>query len=180
MDNKFEIAKITEDLRKSDFILNCRLPMGYTCGYPTLKIENDTLCLVVPFLRYKVTGQVDKTLVFPIRYIVTLTLPELSIAGFEDLSLNPSFAKVNFNKPIGFFRHESVKQYSKKEYFEKKQELFDLYDKMAGAILYGSEYTAEDDSLFYQLLNILLEPSLRPIYKAIDFDFYNKYLSTEQ
>lgn len=176
MAEKINIEEILNEIRAGGFILNCKLPMGYTCGFPTLKINNGTLCLIIPFLKYKVTGETDKTLVFPIRYKVTVSLPDKRIVGFEDLSLNDIFARIDFNKPIGYFRHESVKKYSRKEYFKKKKELFSMYSKMAEAIVFGSEYTDDDDNEFFELLNIMLEPSQRRIYKVLDSDFYNKYL----
>ena len=176
MAEKINIEEILKEIRTGDFILNCKLPMGYTCGYPTLKIQNGTLCLVIPFLKYKVTGKQDKTLVYPIRYTVTVSLPNNRIVGFEDLCMNPVFANVDFNNAIGYFRHESVKKYNRKEYFEKKKELFSLYSKMAQAIIFGSDYTEDDDNEFFELLNIMLEPSQRKIYKVLDLDFYNKYL----
>ena len=178
--SEINIKRIIDDIRSGDFVINCNMPMGYSAGYPTLKIQNNQLCLLIPFLRYKITGEPDKTLVFPIRFVVTVALPNLRIVGFDDLSVHPAFKKVNFNRPIGLFRHESVKRFSKKEYFAKKDELFSLYDKMASAILYGDTFTSNDDEAFIRLINIMLEPSLRPIYKAIDPEFYNNYLNIQE
>lgn len=178
--SEINIKKIIDDIRTGDFVINCNMPMGYTAGYPTLKINNNKLCLAIPFLKFKITGKPDKTLVYPIRYVVTVKLPEMRIVGFTDLSVHPAFSKVNFDRPIGVFRHESVKQLSKKEYFAKKDELFALYGKMASAVLFGDEFTSEDDEAFVRLINIMLEPSLRPIYKAIDKDFYDNYLNVRE
>ena len=40
----------------------------------------------------------------------------------------------------------------------------------------GKEYSSNDEIKFRSLLNTILEPSLRPFYKAIDKDFENKYI----
>ena len=176
MSVELNMSELYRELKTNDFVLNCRLPMGYTAGYPVLAVKNDRLCMTVPFLKYKMTGKVDKTLVYPIRYLITMTLPERSIVGFEDLSVNPVFAKVDFERPIGYFRHEAVKSMTKAQYNDSRALLFSMYDKIIDTVLYDSDYTLEDDERFRELLVIMLEPSLRPIYRVIDKDFYNKYL----
>ena len=180
MDNKFNTAEMIEKIRKSNFVHYCGMPMGYTAGYPLLSIRNERLCLIIPFLKYKVTGVVDKTLVYPIRYIITISINNGSVAGFEDLSYRRAFTEVDFNKPVGYFRHDSIKNMNKKEYMEKKNELLSMYDKMAAAVMGNGEFTEEDDLAFYELLNKMLEPSLKEEYKFLDADFYGKYLSDEE
>ncbi|MGN0551029.1 MAG: hypothetical protein ACI4I4_04210 [Acutalibacteraceae bacterium] len=175
MKKTINTANIIKEVNTSQFLLNCKLPLGYVNGYPIIQIRNDRLCMLIPYLKFKTTGEVDKTLVYPIRYTATLSLPDKKFIGFEDLAFNPAFRKIDFNKAIGFFRHDSIKQYSKPEYREKRAELLSMYDKAEGAILYGEEYTDDDFESFRELLNIMLEPSLKPIYKALDADFYNTY-----
>ena len=60
------------------------IPMGYVPGIPMLTIKNDCLIAIVPFLRYKTTGEKDRTLVFPIRYVLEYSLPELTLVKFAD------------------------------------------------------------------------------------------------
>ena len=153
--------------------------MGYVDALPILQIKNSTLCLVIPFLKYKVTGQVDKTLVYPIKYTVTVSLHDGRIINFEDLSVNPAFENVDFDAPIGTFRHDSVKHLDKHTFREEKDKLYKMYDRMIDAILNGSDYGNEEDEEFMDEINMMLEPSLKPIYKILDSDFYNKYLSEE-
>lgn len=177
MENKICIKDILNGLKTDEFVLNSRLPSGYGYGYPILQVRNDYLCMVVPYLRYKTTGVVDRTLVFPIRNTFTISLPDKRFIGFEDLRYNPRFAKVDFSMPIGLFRHESIKNLSKKEYEAKREELYAQYDKLINALLFDGEYSEEDGESMKQLLKLLVEPSLYPIYKALDADFYNKYLA---
>ncbi len=172
----FDTNQFMKEFTTSDFYLNCGIPMGYSAGIPMLVQKNSTLCLQIPFLKYKVTGEVDKTLVFPIRYIITVSLPDKKCIGFEDLKYNSAFRKVDFNAPIGFFRHDAIKTYSRSEYKAKKAELFSMYDKRISSILSDSEYTKEDARVFSDLLNIMLEPSLKPIYKLLANSFYTKHL----
>ena len=171
------VENIIKNIKTSEFTLNCKMPMGYSSALPILQIRNDCLCLTIPYLKYKVTGVVDKTLVFPIRYTITVELPENNVIGFSDLSFNKSFGKVDFNKPIGYFRHESIKDLDKNEYKAKRAELLALYSKLADSLLYGTEFTEEDNTQMKALLQLLVEPSLYPIYRVLDRDFYNRFLA---
>ena len=170
------LKQIIKNLKNRPELSGAGIPLEYNAGYPIMFIRNSKLCVLVPFLKYKITGIVDQTLVYPVKYTVTLVLPECKVCAFENLVVNSQFEKVDFSKPIGFFRHESVKQFTKSEYEMKRDELFGMYDKMIQALIYGGEYSDEDDEAFRNLLNILIEPSLKPIYKTLDRDFYDKYL----
>ena len=174
---KIDIKQIIKNTLRSDFYMNSGVYLGYMDGLPMLQVVNGKLCMLIPLLKYKITGEVDKTLVYPIRYTFRVTLPDGKIVGYEECSVNPAFAEVDFEKPIGFFRHESVKQYTKQQFMEEKDKLYGMYGKMAGAILYGTPYSEEEDEAFKTLLNIILEPSLKPIYEVLDKDFYEKYLA---
>ena len=64
--------------------LQAVIPMGYTPGLPMLNIRQDNLCVEIPFLRYKVTGEKDRTLVYPVRYVATYLVPEMQMIRFTD------------------------------------------------------------------------------------------------
>ncbi|MCH5185011.1 MAG: hypothetical protein J1F64_02685 [Oscillospiraceae bacterium] len=171
------IEQIKNNLKTNDFLLNCKIPMGYSQGLPVLMIKNDCLCVTFPYLKYKITGKVDKTLVFPLRYGITLEIPTEKIVCFEDYEYREEFRNIDFDKPIGFFRHEALKGYDKKQYNECRMKLMNEYDKAINAILGNTGYTPSDEKQMRELLQLLTEPSLLPMYKAIDSDFYNKYLA---
>lgn len=176
MENKMSIQNIIRNFKTSDFMLSCQLPMGYVAGYPVLQIKNGSLCLLIPFLKYKGTGKVDKTLVYPIRYTVCMELPEEKVVSYSDLAYAKCFEKVDFTRPIGLFRHESIKNLNKAQYKEKRTELYDMYDKLAESLVYGAEFTQEDDEKMKELLRMMIEPSQYQIYRVLDQEFYNKYL----
>ena len=172
-----DILQIIKSTGKSPLGTNSGIPLEYVYGLPVFTVRNSRLCMIIPFLKYKVTGQVDKTLVYPIRYTITVLLPEGRVVGYEDLTCNSAYGKVDFTKPVGFFRHEAVKSWTKGEYKSKKKELLAMYGKIADSILYGAVYSPEEDAAFKKLLNTIIEPSLLPVYKELDEDFYNKYLA---
>lgn len=171
------LKDIIKNFKVETFYLSSNIPMEYTIGLPILRIRNERLCLLLPFLKYKITGTVDKTLVYPIKYVFEVTLPDMKCVGYQDLSVDPKYCRVDFAKPIGFFRHEAIKNYSQSEYNELRDKLFAMYDKMIASLLEGTEYTEEDDKKFEELLKTMIEPSLKPIYKALDEDFFYKYLN---
>lgn len=176
MNNRFSTKDFLKSVKQTPFLMAC-LPLEYSYGLPTLCVLNDTLCMKVPFLRYKITGVVDKTLVYPIKYVATFILPERIAAGFEDLTINPAYAKVDFNTPAGTFRHKAIRDLDKRHYNELRDKLYAHYDKIINALVYGDDYDVANDETFKQLLQRLIEPSLLPFYSLIDGDFYNKYLS---
>ncbi len=177
MENIMSIKKVIKNLKTSDFVLNCKMPMGYSAGYPILQIHNEHLCMMIPYLKFKSTGIVDKTLVYPVRFTVTVELPEIKPVKFVDLKYEPSFGKIDFSKPIGYFRHEAIKKYGKKEYFTLQNELNSCYDKLIAYLLYDSDYSEQDEQHMKSLLRLLIEPSQLPIYRMLDQDFYLKFLS---
>lgn len=176
MEKKTDIKKILKTMKTSPFVLGCGMEPGVGQGLPVLTVRGGRLCLMVPYLKYKKTGKPDATLVYPIMYTVTVTLPESAPVSFEDLRFESAFRLVDFTKPIGTFRHDAIKKYSKDEYFAMKDELLELYGRTADMLLYGDEYSERDDRRMRELLRLLTEPSLKPIYAVLDRDFFEKYM----
>lgn len=177
MNNRFSTETLIKKLKTNAFILNSSMPMGYVPGLPILCILNGNLCMKVPFLKYKVTGEVDKTFVYPTRYVATVTVPEGQVVSFEDLAMTEAFAHVVFSDPIGMFRHEAIKSLDKPAYNSLRSSLYGEYDKIVEGLANGQPYSANDENNFKKLLNTLLEPSLKPLYQAIDPNFVNKYIT---
>lgn len=169
------VETLLRELKSSRFVLECKMAMGYTPGLPILQIRKDQLCLLVPFLKYKITGKPDKTLVYPIRYTVTVLLPEKKILAFSDLSFDRRFSSVQFDKPAGLFRHEAIQDLTRPQYRALRQELLQEYDRVAKALLFGEPYCAEDEKRMGALLRQLLEPSLLPLMRTLDMEFCRKY-----
>lgn len=177
MNNGFSTETLIKRLKTNAFILNSSMPMGYVPNLPILCILNGNLCMKIPFLKYKVTGEIDKTFVYPVRYVATVIIPEEQVVAFEDLSLQKSFANVIFSDPIGTFRHDAIKDYDKRAYDNLRSSLYEEYDKIVESLVNeGKGYSSDDEIKFKSLFNTILEPSLHPFYKAIDIDFSKKYI----
>lgn len=149
--------------------------LGYTPGIPMLSVKQDNLCLIVPFLRYKITGEKDKTLVFPIRFVAEYLIPEGDMIKFEDLAYTPLAEKVDFNKACGLFRHKAIENMSRQEYDALRKNTLESLDKIADVLLEGTLYSKADHELLCSQLQTIVEPSLRNFYKLLSPEFYNKY-----
>ena len=173
------MKKIKKDLLSSQLYLGCGIPLGYTAGFPILTIKNSCLCILIPYLRYQTTGVVDKTKIYPIRYGITLELPTLRVVSFENYEYVKMFQAIDFDKPIGYFRHDEIKNYSQNQYQELYDELMELYDNVIEMILGQASYNYKIEKRMAELLQLLVEPCLRPMYRALDHAFYNKYIEKE-
>ena len=151
--------------------------MGYVPGMPVMKIKNNQLIAVVPFLRYKATGEVDRTLVYPIKYVMEYLIPENRLVGFKDLTIEEGFEDFDFDKVIGFFRHEAVKHMDREAFAAYKAETLSKLDKLVNFLLEENViYTSEDDKSLATNLQTIIEPFVSKHYAILDEDFYNKYL----
>lgn len=180
MNKTFSTEALISSLKSNKMIQHSNIPMGYVPGLPVISILNGNLCMRVPYLKYKVTGEVDKTLVYPIKFVVTISIPEETIVGIEDLSFNTTFGNIEFNNPVGLFRHDAIKTMDKTAYSNLRKALYIEYDKIVAFFIGNREYTSDDEDNFRSLFNVILEPSLHPFYMAIDNDFSNKYLISEK
>ncbi len=172
------IIDIINDLKSSDFLLNCNMQMGYAPGLPMLTRRVEKPCILVPFLRYQIVGQVDRTRVYPPRYVVTLTAKEGRVVAFEDLAFDARFAKINFHQPVGFFRHPAVQILDKNEYQAKRHELLALINKLRCSMLDAKvTFNGADAARLNKLYALLLEPSVKPFYHALCKEFFERHIA---
>lgn len=184
METNYSIRNIIKQI-KSEYLLHCRVPQDYSSGLPLLVYRNENLCMIVPYLRYRITGKKNGTLVFQIKYAVTVDLPPLPdpeaksteqalrIVRFEDLAYDPRFKDFEFNMPVGLFKHQAIIDLTKKEYNDLRDELFTLYDKLAVSLISGYDMDKEDVARMRELFGRIVEPSTLKVYKMLDRDFYD-------
>lgn len=153
------------------------VPMGYTPGIPVLTALQEELCVAIPFLRYKVTGEKDRTLVYPVRYVATYVIPEMLLVSFVDLAYTPAAKDIDFNKPVGFFRHKAIANLTRLEYNALRERTLAGLDSLAGYLLGGSEHNKETDSRLVRDMSRIIEPSLYPFYKSSYPKFFAKYIN---
>lgn len=169
-------AEIWQNLHKTSFYTQCLIPLGYTAGLPALHLQEKQASLSIPYLRYQMTGAVDKTLVFPPRFLFRFEWPSARITGFWDLAAEEKFRDVDFDTPLGLFRHESVRHMDRSLYRRKRSELLELSEKLLSAAKQGKRPDPRDEEAFRLLYNIMLEPFLKPLYREFAPDFSQRFL----
>ena len=180
MEQRFSVSEFRKTLSKSDFLLQCRMPLGYSQGIPILRRDSKSgrMILETPFLRYQITGEKDQTLVYPIRYTVGAEVPFGKNLTFKRLEESPRFSGVDFSKPIGRFRHAHLSKFSKTECGVLLEALFNAYDDIiyAGGTDKASRKTVEET---IALIDVLLTPELHGLYCLLNEEFYNNYIVAE-
>lgn len=168
--------EILKSLKTNEFLLNSNIPMGYTPGIPMLSLRNGEPCIVIPYLKYQMTGEIDKTRVFAPRFVVTVVMNEGKIVKYEDLLFDSRFEEVDFSKPVGLFRHSSIRHLKKDDYKKMRNEIYVLLDALSDSMTGKMEFDEMDGMKLNKLFSILLEPSMKPFYHAIDKTFFETYI----
>lgn len=150
--------------------------MGYTPGLPMLSLRNGEPCLVIPFLKYQMTGKVDKTHVYAPRYIATVRMADGKVVNYTDLLYDTRFEEVDFSIPVGIFRHSAIRHLNKNDYNKLREELYTLMDSLSNSMLGNVEFDEIDFMKLSKLFQLLLEPSVKPFYHAIDKTFFETYI----
>lgn len=147
------------------------IPSGMGAGFPILSISNGQLMITLPYYRVVMRPE-DQTLIYPISHLITLLWDSGLIVAFDSLSFQKKYQKVDFEKPIGTFRHDAIKNLTKEQYMGERERLYAMYDKMIASIFSQEPYAENDRREFSKLIHVLLEPSLKSFYQAINPDFY--------
>jgi len=175
MNSNCTVEVLLENIKKQEFYRGV-IPIGFGAGLPIIKIIDKQTYIMIPFFRFDRVNELDKSLIYPIKFQITVKWPSGKLVSFEDYQINPAFIKVDFSKPIGYFRHEAIKMYNSGQYNEKRKELYSLYDKLLNFLLVGDDFTSQDEDKFKELLNMIIEPSLVPIYRVLDQKFSSRFL----
>lgn len=150
------------------------IPMGINAGWPAISIRNQRICVTIPYFK---TGRLepnDKTPIYPIRYCLTTVWPYTRIVEFVDLKFNKDFSNYDFDQQIGTFRHEALQSIGKKEYTQMRDELLACYDEIIACVVEKRPF--KQQTRMAELLQVLVEPSLKPMYMSINKSFYTKFL----
>lgn len=152
------------------------IPMGYSPGIPVLTSRQGELCVDIPFLRYRITGQKDRTLVFPVKFVATYVVPEMNMVSFVNLAFTDMAKNVDFNKPVGFFRHEAIADLTRQQYDELREHTLTCLDRLAYCLLNGGNDPENEENLANDM-SLIVEPSLYPFYKSLSPKFFLKFIN---
>lgn len=172
--------EILKSLKTNEFLTHSTISLGYTPGLPMAASLNGIPCLIVPFLKYQMTGKVDATQVYAPRYVAVVEVKHGTVVGFNDLSFDKRFGQVDFNKPIGLFRHAAIHHLNKMEFDELRNKLYGMIDTLCESMEKKEEFDEMDTQRIAKLFSMLIEPSVKPFYHAIDKSFFEAYIGHDQ
>jgi len=175
MQTELDIKNLLEELKKNKTVRTV-IPMGFVAGLPIVQIKNKAVCLEIPYFKFVRSEVPDQSLIYPIRYTVSVLADNGRLIGFEDLFFDERFETTDFNKAIGRFRHEAIQKYNYGQYLEKKDTLYALYNRFISFLYVNTQFTRQDMQSLIRLINILIEPALVPAYKVLDSKFAGKFL----
>lgn len=150
------------------------IPMGINAGWPAISIRSQRICVTIPYFKTGILEPNDKTPIFPIRYCLTTVWPYTKIVEFFDLKFMKDFSNYDFDQPIGTFRHEALQSVGRKEYFAMRDELLSYYDELISCVVEKRPFGRQ--ARMAELMQILVEPSLKPMYQSINKSFYTRFL----
>ena len=172
--------EILEKLKTDEFILHSGITLGYTPALPIPYHCQGKPFIIIPYLRYKITGKVDQTLVFPPRYLVTADTVTGQVVAYKDMACDRRFARIDFNKPIGNFRHAAIRNMKRNDYEKARAELYDLVDTLCNSYQGKAEFDEMDAAKLHRCYATLLEPSVKPFYHAIDKAFFENFIDAAE
>jgi hypothetical protein len=95
--------------------------------------------------------------------------------GFSNLKYGDDFIDVDMTKPVGTFRHDSIKHLNKEAYIQKREELYGQYDLLINSLYSNEPYSPEMEREFRQNLNMMMEPSLAKFYQMVEPQFFHRF-----
>jgi hypothetical protein len=166
------MTKFIAELRKTGVAADL-IPMDAVSGLPYANIIHGQLCVTIPYYRVTVRPE-DQTLIFPFTHTITALWPSGKITSYRDLNYSPLLKKLNFTKPVGTFRHDAVKHLSRQEFRETKSRLLSCYDGYLNCLAAGVSYDRLPE--MKKLLNMVMEPGLKPMYLMLGRRFFEPFL----
>ena len=156
-------------------VVRSSVPMGLGASLPVLSIVSDHLLVSVFYYRC-VPRPNDGTLIMPPDCALALDYPSGRLASFEALRMSPRATGVDFERPVGTFRHEAIRHLDREGYQAKKDELFALLDKLVAHLGGSGDFGEKDEEALRDLYRMLAEPSLLPAYRTLSPQFFSRYL----
>ena len=112
----------------------------------------------------------------PPEYKLTVDYPSGKLISFENLRLDYRYAKVNFDKPLGMFRHEAIKHLDRDGYKKAKEDLYEALNRLIAFLGDEGEFTKEDEEKLSGLYTMMTEPPLNPLHQFLSPQSFERYI----
>lgn len=162
--------RLVTDFNKSE-MRNRMVPQEVVAGWPCIRQIGKTLCLTIPYYRRQV-GR-GKTALYPLYCSVTFPVKNPGrLLDFTIYPLQREWTNLDYSKPVGYFRHEALKDVTTREEYDGLcQKLYGYYDRMIEAVLEKRPF--EEEGEMRELFSELMEPGQYPAYLKINKKFYS-------
>lgn len=156
-------------------VVRSYVSMGLGAGLPELDIVGDHLLVTVFYYRVHPRKD-DQSLIMPPEYVLSFDYPSCRLASFEALRMSSRGKDLDFNQPVGTFRHDAIKDLDRAAYQAKKDELYALLDRLIASLGGEGEFGEADERALRALYQLLAEPSLKPAYRTIAPAFFARFV----
>jgi len=152
------------------------IPLEAAIGFPLPLRKEGKVYLTLPIFGLGTVSQPGKTPLFPPLAIATIDWSNQIPVEYINLRFRHPAPELDWTAQVGTFPHAAVAQISVGEYRQLKQELFSIYDEMLDRLVQQQPINPERSQRFTELLNLLIEPALKPYYCALNSKFGDRFL----
>lgn len=168
------IENIIKEVRNSP-VFQELVPMEAVSGWTIPFKRDERVYLRIPFYRTKNEGK-GNTLLYPPMAIITVDCSSKIVVEYLNTKFKSPWSEGDWETEVGSFPHEAIARMTVGEYKECKQKLMQLYNEIVKCLMDGSKLNKDTHNEFMKLLNLLVEPGLKPFYKAIGPKFFGHFL----
>jgi hypothetical protein len=179
METKSKTEELMKDIRQHP-IYRQLVPMEAGVGWPIPLRKEGKVYVTLPFFGMTRTPEKGKTILSPPFAALTLSYPHQVVVEYVNLRFRNPLPELPWEGQVGTFPHPAVAQMKVSEYLEKRSELLAMYDEMLDKLAKGATFAPEWEARFKALLNLLMEPSLEPYYRALSPKFFDHFLKTDK
>lgn len=171
------MTPIKDFLRKINCspVVRSYVNMGRGASFPELSIVGDRLLVSVFYYRV-LPRKDDQSLVMPPEYLLAFDYPSGNLVSFEALRMTERGQRIDFEKPVGTFRHDAIKSLDRAAYQAKRDELYATLDKLIASLGGEGEFEESDEKSLRALYQLLTEPSLHPVYRSMAPAFFTRFV----
>lgn len=166
---------LIKDIRKTPLFRQL-VPQEAGIGFPIPLRKEGKVYITLPFFGFSPTAEAGNTKLFPPFAIATIDWSNQVPVEYLNLRFRNPAPELDWMKQVGTFPHPAIAQMTVGEYQQLKQELLGMYDRMLDLLAAKSPLSPEWSKRFEELLNILIEPTLKPYYRALNPKFFDRFL----
>lgn len=171
----------TDQLMKSirqNPVFRALVPLEAGIGWPLPLVHNKRVYFTLPFFGMAPLAGQNEIAIFAPFSSMTLDWLTGHVVDYCDYRFRSPWRPIDLTKPIGFFPHSAVEKLSTAEYLAKREELTDHYDQLFDTMAQGGDLPPFWIREFKELLELLVEPALRPFCRVIAPKFYANFIET--